>query len=367
MGEVVRTADRALAATGTPIIRRAVPDGGPGCDEDEGPARVSATVPYSHNLLCVNADQTHTVRRGLGDAFYLNRHNIGYWLWELDVFPDRWAKAFSTYQEIWTPTTFCRDAIARVSPLPVFRVPLAVAPEEPVGIDRQHFGLDPDRFVFLFAFDTLSVPGRKNPMAAVRAFARAFGNGSRCQLVIKVNHAGAQRHFIEELRAACPSGAIRVVESGLSRHEMSALTRCADCLVSLHRSEGFGLLIAEAMYFGKPVIVTNYSGNTDFTRPENSLLVDYKLIPVGPGQQPYDASNLWADPDIEHAAHHMRAVVQSAELRAQLSAAGSAYIREHLSIEAVGRAMRERLEASSGRVRQGHPLLTAAQRLPVLK
>ena len=366
MGEVVRAADRALTATGVPIVRRAVHDAGPGCNEEEGSDHAPATVPYSHSLMCVNADQTDIVRRSLGDALYLHRHSIGYWLWELDVFPDRWAKAFGAYQEIWTPSSFCRDAIVRVAPVPVFRVPLAVAPEEPVGIDRQHFGLDPDRFIFLYAFDMLSVPERKNPIAAVRAFAQAFGGESRCQLVIKVNHAGAQPHFIEALRAACTSEGVRIVDSGLSRQEMSALTRCADCLVSLHRSEGFGLLIAEAMYFGKPVIVTNYSGNTDFTHPDNSLLVNYRLIPVGPGHEPYSASNMWADPDIEHAAHHMRTIVESPDLRAQLSAAGSEFIRAHLSIEAVGRAMRERLEASAIRVRQAYPLLPAPRQSPVL-
>ncbi len=125
---------------------------------------------------------------------------------------------------------------------------------------------------------------------------------------------------------------------------MDALLNCADCFVSLHRSEGFGLQIAEAMHLGKPVVVTNYSGNTDFTRPDNSLLVDYRMVPVGPGCAPYDPASQWADPDVDQAACHLRTIATNAELRAQLSQAGRTFIRETLCAEAVGRTMSKRLE-----------------------
>jgi glycosyltransferase involved in cell wall biosynthesis len=213
-------------------------------------------------------------------------------------------------------------------------------------MDRQHFGLEPDRLIFLCAFDVLSVPERKNPIAAVRAFESAFRAGSRCQLVIKINHGGASPAYVEALRAACTSGAVRIIDSTLSRAEMYALTRSADCIVSLHRAEGFGLLIAEGMYFGKPAIVTNYSGNTDFTLPDNSLLVDFRLIPVGRGCQPYNPQSLWADPNVEQAARHMSAIAADQELRARLSAAGREFVTSNLSAEAVGRLMLDRLEGS---------------------
>jgi glycosyltransferase involved in cell wall biosynthesis len=153
--------------------------------------------------------------------------------------------------------------------------------------------------------------------------------------------------YLDELRQASQSGAVKIIDATLTRSEMYALTKCADCIVSLHRSEGFGLLIAEGMYFKKPVIVTNYSGNTDFTTDENAMLVDYRLIPVGLGHEPYSPEALWADPDIDQAARHMSLIASDAEVRAQLSARGTSFVRANLSSAAVGRAMRERLEASA--------------------
>jgi len=161
----------------------------------------------------------------------------------------------------------------------VFCVSHSVSPVVPTGIDRQHFGLAPDRFTFLFAFDVLSVMERKNPLGLIRAFNLAFGSSTNCRLVIKVNNAAARPKAIETLRhAAASSPAIHILDGRFSQDEMYALTQCSDCVVSLHRSEGFRLLIAEAMCLGKPVIVTNYSRNMDFTCPDNSLLVDHQTV-----------------------------------------------------------------------------------------
>ena len=334
VGQSVREAQGALRAAEVPASFRPV-DGPP----------VSTEFPYFANLFYVNADQTGAVRQKCGPAFYANRHNIGFWTWEADEFPDQWIGAFSAYREIWTPSSFCRNAVSRKAPVHELTIPYAVSPVVPTGIDRQYFGLAPDRFVFLAAFDALSVMARKNPLAAIRAFELAFGAESGCQLVVKVNNGGARPECIEELRAACTSGAVHIIDATLTREEMYGLIQCADCFVSLHRSEGFGLVIAEAMHFGKPVIVTNYSGNTDFTHPDNALLVDYKLIPVGPGSAPYDPASVWADPDVEQAAAYMRSIAADADMRARLANAGSAFVRAVLSPAAVGQKMRERLEA----------------------
>jgi glycosyltransferase involved in cell wall biosynthesis len=348
VGQSARAARAALQAAPVPVSLRCVSDSGPSRKQDHSAGPMSEAFPYAVNLFYVNADQTSIVADSLGGAFYRHRHNIGYWVWELEDFPECWLSAFRPYQEVWTPSNFCRNAVARKASVPVHCFPYAVAPAVPAGMDRQYFGLAPDRFLFLTAFDVLSVMERKNPLGTIRAFERAFAGNSRSQLVIKVNNAEARPKCIETLRSACTSGSVRILDSTVTREEMYALTQCADCVVSLHRSEGFGLLIAEAMYLGKPVIVTNYSGNTDFTLPDNSLLVDYKMIPVGANCAPYDPASLWADPDVDLAGAHMANVVQDAELRARLSHAGQAFVKATLSPDAVGRAMRQRLEALRG-------------------
>ena len=343
VGQSVRAAKTALQAAGVALSLRRVRDAGANSPQNSTAGRMSTSFPYTTSLFYVNADQTHVVRKSLGESFYRHRHNIGFWVWELDEFPEEWAGAFSSYQEIWTPSSFCRDAIARKAPIPVFCVPYSVSPVTQAGIDRQYFGLRPDRFVFLTAFDVRSVVERKNPAAVIRAFENAFGPDSGCELVVKVNHADAGGECVQMLRQACSTGSVRILDSTLRREEMDALTNCADCIVSLHRSEGFGLLIAEAMHLGKPVIVTNYSGNTDFTRPDNSLLVNYRMVAVGQNCAPYSSSSHWAEPDIDHAAEHMRVIFSQHDLRNRLAAAGQSFVRQALSPNAVGAIMRKRI------------------------
>ncbi len=130
----------------------------------------------------------------------------------------------------------------------------------------------------------------------------------------------------------------------IARNEVNALIGLSDCVVSLHRSEGFGLTLAEAMYLGKPVIATAYSGNMDFTNPANSFLVDFKLRAVGSGCEPYDPDQLWADPDLESACAKMRAVFEDADQRVRKAMAGKEFVHRFLSPEAVGTQMKRRLE-----------------------
>ncbi|MEO8028805.1 MAG: glycosyltransferase, partial [Bryobacteraceae bacterium] len=344
IGQTVRGAREALAATGIPMSLRCADDTGIDCLHESPVGPMSREFPYRTNLIYVNADQAILVRRRLGDAFYRNRRNVGFWTWELDEFPEEWQSAFAPYQEIWTSSTFCQKAICRLATVPVHCVPYAVAPVVPEGMGRSHFGLPEEKFLFLFAFDVLSVPERKNPLAAVRAFEKAFGGDARFQLVLKVNHADRAPAFIAELKRACAPGAVRILDASLSREEMYGLIGCSDCIVSLHRSEGFGLLMAEGMYLGKPAIATKYSGNLDFMTADNSLLVDYKLIPVGLGCAPYDPVSVWADADVDQAAAYMKQVAESADLRSRLSIAGAEFVKANLSPEAVGRTIRMRLE-----------------------
>jgi len=203
----------------------------------------------------------------------------------------------------------------------------------------------PPGFYFMFMFDYFSTPRRKNPAGVIEAFKRAFTPGEGPQLLIKTIHGAARPRASEELRhAAAGRTDVHVIDCALSSAAKNALLMECDCYVSLHRSEGYGLTLAECMALGKPVIGTGYSGNLDFMSPANSYLVDYEMTTVGHGVEIYPPEGRWAEPDLDHAAALMRGIhadpdaARARGLRAQRDIAAS------LSPEAVGRIARARLE-----------------------
>jgi glycosyltransferase involved in cell wall biosynthesis len=343
-GESARRALQSAVSAGLPVSQKNIELGDHCSERDLSAGPESADWPYFANLLHINADRTQDIARKLGPGFFSGRYNIGYWAWELEKFPSLWLDSSALYDEIWAPSTFVQDAISRSSPVPVIRISHAVEAETIQGVGRSDFGLPPDRFVFLVIFDALSVFRRKNPEGAIQAFKAAFGNSDRIQLVVKVNNGQRRPAEMNELRAQAAGLPVSIIDSCLSRREMTALINASDCVVSLHRSEGFGLVLAEAMAAGKPVIATAYSGNLDFTRPDNSFLVSYTLVRVGQGAEPYDSDALWAEPSIADASRQMQFVVNSEELRMTRAAAGRAFVREHLSPRSIGRLMFNRLE-----------------------
>src|SRR5262249_47730356 len=147
-------------------------------------------------------------------------------------------------------------AVAARSPVPVLRMPLAVTVTPTDGLGRDHFGLPRGHFLFLVMYDALSVQERKNPLAAIQAFRRAFVGSADAGIVIRVNHASQRPDDVTEVRraVAATAGAV-LIDRPMSREDALTLQRACDCLVSLHRAEGFGLNIAEAMLLGKPVVV----------------------------------------------------------------------------------------------------------------
>ena len=281
-------------------------------------ARVIGLVPpskagYDVNLLCVNAAQTPDVAGQLGPDFFAGRRTIGMWFWELEDFDTPAHAAIDLVDEIWVASDFTRDAIAPASPKPVRTVPVPVrVPDVPDSISRRDLGLPEDRFVFYYSFDLLSVPERKNPAGAVEAFTRAFAPGEGPVLVLKSINGEQRVAALEAVRAAARGRRDVIVRDGrVSPEEQAALLGSCDAYVSLHRSEGFGLSIAEAMGLAKPVIATGYSGNLEFMTDDNSYLVDYELRPVGPGHDPYAPTSRWAEPNLDHAAAVMRRVVSN--------------------------------------------------------
>jgi len=222
-------------------------------------------------------------------------------------------------------------------------MPLAVA-VDPAPLSRSELGLPADRFLFLMMYDALSITERKNPKGAIEAFRRAFPRGSTAGLIVRVNHASSRPDELAAVRRLVDETAgAQLIDRPLSREEAHALQLQCDALVSLHRSEGFGFNIAEAMLLGKPVIVTGYSGNLDFTTPRNSCLVDYELVPLTQDFGPYQKGNRWADPDIDQAAGAMTRLVDDPAFRQQVAIRGQQTIAEELSAKRIGVRYQRRL------------------------
>lgn len=302
-------------------------------------------IRYAANLTVVNADQMHYAIAHLGAAYWNGRYQIAHYVWELPEYPREWVKVNEIFDEIWTPSRFCTETISRAVGKPVYTIPYVVAPKITQKRDRAYFGLPRDRFLFLCMFDVNSVMERKNPIGVIRAFQKAFGASSpEAALVIKVNDFRGDpeaRACLETLVRGCDN--ICLMDKILSRNDVNALIDVCDCFVSLHRSEGFGFVMAEAMYLGKPVIATNWSANTDYMDETNSCPVGYRLVPITADYGIYRKGQVWADPDESHCAEYMRRLTRDPEYRQRISREGRKTILEKYSAAAAAEAVGARL------------------------
>jgi glycosyltransferase involved in cell wall biosynthesis len=273
-----------------------------------------------------------------------NIHRIAYWAWELETVPDEWVKAAELVEEIWAPTRFVAEAMRAVMPKPVHHMLPGVEIGPVETVTRGSVGIPENHFVFLFAFDLHSQLHRKNPIAVFRAFRKAFQESDPVALLIKTSGGDIHSADLRELRETIHGPNVVLLDELMTRARAYGLIAMCDCFVSLHRSEGFGLGLAEAMLLAKPVIATGYSGNIDFMNRENSLLVDYEMVEITEDRPIYTRGNFWAEPSVDQAAAYMRNVYElSDDARARAERA-QPDIQRLLSLESAGERMRRRLE-----------------------
>ncbi|HEY9623080.1 MAG TPA: glycosyltransferase [Crinalium sp.] len=348
LGESVRANLRALKAADIPFVINNVSSDPWNChrylDSTYGDSHFSQDNPYPINLVNLNAEHVPLMVKRFGSDYFKNHYNIGFWVWELPQFPTEWQWLFGFFDEIWTPSNYAAEAIAAVSPIPVIKVMHSLDLPQP-SISREALGLPTDKFIYLFMFDALSTFERKNPVAVVEAFIQAFGKvDPNVMLVIKFSnseHYPQQRDQFKALVADCPS--IYLIEGHLMKEEVNALIYNCDCYVSLHRAEGFGLTMAEAMYYGKPVIATGYSANLEFMNVGNSFLVKYDLISTSADEGPYKKGNFWANPDVEHASALMHYIFHNYSQAQQIGIRAAREVRPLLSPPRIGDRIRNRL------------------------
>ncbi|MDT9203196.1 glycosyltransferase [Limnospira sp. PMC 1243.20] len=344
IGEGVRATLRAMEAVNLNVAINNF-TGSPHRKQDHSFDNFTSAHPYPINLIQINANDVLRFAQLVGADYFKNRYNIGFWAWELPEFPPEWVKAFSLFHEIWTYSDYCVSAIRRVSPIPVIKMmPTVSLPE--VNLSRENLSIPPDKFIFLFMFDFYSRIARKNPLAVVEAFKTAFGNHpTNVVLILKCSNSDRfpkERNHLFQAIANCP--AIQIIDGYLSREQINGLVYNCDCYISLHRSEGFGLTMAEAMFYGKPVIATGYSSNTEFMNLANSFLVKYRRVLIDQTDGPYRPGNVWAAPNIKQAAELMQYVVNYPEAAHQIGQQAATDIRTQLSPQTIGDRILSRLQ-----------------------
>ncbi len=344
VGEGARSNRRIIQAIGLPYkINKWIDKGSQNLEPP--PEELAKENPFLVNLITVNADQF--VPFAKEHISYMKGHyNIGYWAWELSEFPKEWATSFGYVDEVWTPSKFTCTAVASSSPVPVRVVPhsLDLSAGREIKADRAAFDIPPDVFLFLFLFDFHSFLERKNPLGLIEAYRRAFGARKDVQLLIKSSHSAEHERELLLLQRAADGSNVRILDAVLTREDKEKLMMTADCYVSLHRSEGFGLTMAEAMLFGKPVIATAYSGNVDFMSDDDSFLVPYRMITIDQTHGPYKAGCQWADPDLDYACDLLRYVESHREAAAEVGRRAQARVSELLSPATIATSVRARLE-----------------------
>jgi len=343
VGEVARSYMKALQKQGFPIAYTMV-SSYTARKNDHSVLHMPKGHPYAFNWFHVNADQVKVVYNELGADFFAGKYNIAYWAWELRPFPEEWFDRFQYFDEIWVGSSFVQDVLAHVSPIPVLVMGAPVERRPNPGITRSQLGLPGDKFLFLFVFDMLSYIGRKNPFGVIEAYRRAFGPRSRdTQLVIKVTNLDQFPQYREPLKQAVKSVSGILIDGYLDREELNGLFHVVDAYVSLHRSEGFGLTIAEAMSIGKPVIATSYSAPQDYMTVNNSYPVAYRLIELEEDYGPYKRGGTWADPDLDHAATQMRRVFENPDEAARIGRQAALDIQRMYDSEVMARKVINRL------------------------
>ena len=290
---------------------------------------------YNTNIFVCNGDAIAKLYMDLGEEFFSNRYNIHYGAWELRKYPNEWIPTLSLVDEYWAMSSFLQKSVSDIATIPVVHMPYPIDFKQPNKYSRKHFNLPDDKFLFIFTFDMSSVMERKNPKAVIESFFKAFPKEEGVGLVIKImsrkdviSQEIELKNLITKIKL---DKKIFIIDETLARDKMLDLIGVCDAYVSLHRAEGFGIGMAEAMKMQKPVIATDYSGNTDFTLRDNSCLVNYKLIPLKPLEYIYEEGKVWADPSVDEAAFYMKKLFEDQKYRKDLAQKAKEFIDENFN------------------------------------
>lgn len=312
IGEDIRQVAKALEANDVPVC---IVNFEPGKNISQADRTADHWIceepKYAFNLFCMTGIETSRYVCERGARALENRYNIGLWPWELPDWPESCRHAYAWVDEVWGISEYAARAHRHAAPRPFLPMSLPVALGEVGGQTRADFGLPENVYLYCFAFDINSSAARKNPEGLIEAFQRAFPPGGKedVGLVLKISHPETGCKLWRTIRkAAARDPRIHIIEETMRRPELLALFNVCNCFVSLHRAEGFGRCMAEALLLGKQVVATGFSGNLDFCEPSRVALVRYRMRPLAKGDYMWGEGQEWADPDLEHAAELMQSV-----------------------------------------------------------
>lgn len=244
------------------------------------------------------------------------RLNIAFVWWELTTFPPAFIEALKVFDVLIAGSSFIRAALeSHVDGVRIIETKHPLYFPTDITPDRSRFFLPEDAFLVFCGFDPLSDPARKNPFAALRAFRRAFPESENARLVIKINNPkveGREKSMMDQLMREIGNDLrVHLINETLSYKDLLTLYASCDTFISLHRSEGLGLIPMEAMLLGKPVVATGWSGNMSYMNHTNACLVGYDFTSTDCSSGGYHSRELgihafWAEPRIEDAAAWLR-------------------------------------------------------------
>ncbi|CAK6690893.1 hypothetical protein IFHNHDMJ_00906 [Synechococcus sp. CBW1107] len=353
LGEGARCTMRSLQAAG---VRVQVHDLPLATHVNDQPTRPAAEIlPAAVDLIHTNPNVLRQTD-GLAERLQLKAPlRIGFWAWELEDFPSGWESGFIGLDQLWCPSSFSATSLGLRSPIPVTPLPHLIDWARADAIHRQRQVLKRQRstadFVCVYLFDLWSTVGRKNPYGVIDAFQQAFPSRQAAdhrfpdaRLVLKV---GSGSQFPQELASLrqriSHDSRIQLIDAHLTREQLDQLLINSDVMIHLHRAEGFGLAMAEAMAAGIAVVATGYSGNLDFMPPGSSALVDADLVPILCSEGDYRCGSFWGEPNIDQAATYLRALSTDPDVLFRLSQSGRQAVQRLLAPERLGKIVKQRL------------------------
>lgn len=298
------------------------------------------------NLIQISLNDIHPFIKLVEPILFENRYTILFFVWESEYIHPKLKLNIQLFDEVWTPSTYCKNLIKDFFTKPIKVIPHPVEVEINVLKKNNSIKLiSPKKFSFLFIFSYHSSITRKNPIGLIQSFIKAFGrDNNNVELIIKTSGVKKfQKEKKQILNAIGKTSNINLYDTNLDQNSLNCLIQQCNCYVSLHHSEGFGLTLAEAMHLGKPTVATNYSGNTEFMNNTNSYLVNYEKGLIKNNDSNFSKKTIWANPDIEDCAKQLQLVYTNESTRIQKSNKAKLDIQKKLSYSNIGTLILDRL------------------------